>query len=68
MDMMHKKGNQQVQLLQEVPSVDEQMKNELGISTVETRGASLSEAINQPSLNINGMQNGNVGKMASDNT
>jgi acetylornithine deacetylase/succinyl-diaminopimelate desuccinylase-like protein len=26
----------------------------------------LSEAINQPSLNINGMQSGNVGKMASN--
>jgi acetylornithine deacetylase/succinyl-diaminopimelate desuccinylase-like protein len=52
--------------LQEVPSVDEQMKSELGISAVETKGASLSEAINQPSLNINGMQSGNVGKMASN--
>jgi acetylornithine deacetylase/succinyl-diaminopimelate desuccinylase-like protein len=52
--------------LQEVPSVDEQMKKELGISAVEMKGASLSEAINQPSLNINGMQSGNVGKMASN--
>jgi acetylornithine deacetylase/succinyl-diaminopimelate desuccinylase-like protein len=52
--------------LQEVPSVDAQMKNELGISEVESPGATLSEAINQPSLNINGMQSGNVGKMASN--
>ncbi|HEY6503693.1 MAG TPA: M20/M25/M40 family metallo-hydrolase [Chitinophagaceae bacterium] len=52
--------------LQEVPSVDEQMKSELGINTVEMKGASLNEAINQPSLNINGMQSGNVGKMASN--
>ena len=52
--------------LQDVPSVDEQMKKELGINTVEMKGASLSEAINQPSLNINGMQSGNVGKMASN--
>jgi acetylornithine deacetylase/succinyl-diaminopimelate desuccinylase-like protein len=52
--------------LQEVPSVDEQMKKELGISSVEMKGTSLSEAINQPSLNINGMQSGNVGKMASN--
>ncbi len=52
--------------LQEVPSVDEQMKNELGISRVEMKGTSLSEAINLPSLNINGMQSGNVGKMASN--
>ncbi len=52
--------------LNEVPSVDEQMKKELGISAVERKGASLSEAINQPSLNINGIQSGNVGKLASN--
>jgi acetylornithine deacetylase/succinyl-diaminopimelate desuccinylase-like protein len=52
--------------LNEVPSVDEQMKNELGISSVEMDGLSLSESINQPSLNINGMQSGNAGKMASN--
>lgn len=52
--------------LQEVPSVDEQMKNELGISAVESPAVTLSEAINQPSLNINGMQSGNVGKQASN--
>ncbi|MBL7740635.1 MAG: M20/M25/M40 family metallo-hydrolase [Chitinophagaceae bacterium] len=52
--------------LHEVPSVDDQMKNELGIAAVEMKGASLSEAVNLPSLNINGMQSGNVGKMASN--
>ncbi|HRH51216.1 MAG TPA: M20/M25/M40 family metallo-hydrolase [Panacibacter sp.] len=52
--------------LKEVPSVDEQMKKELGISETEMPGVSLSEAINMPSLNINGMQSGNVGKMASN--
>jgi acetylornithine deacetylase/succinyl-diaminopimelate desuccinylase-like protein len=52
--------------LDEVPSVDEQMKQELGIGAVEMQGLNLSEAINQPSLNINGMQSGNVGKMASN--
>ena len=52
--------------LNEVPSVDEQMKNELGISSAETPGLNLSEAINLPSLNINGIQSGNVGKMASN--
>ena len=52
--------------LQEVPSVDMQMKKELGISAVEMQGLSLNEAINQPSLNINGMQSGNVGKLASN--
>jgi len=52
--------------LEEVPSVDEKMKNELGISAVEMPGTSLSEAINLPSLNINGIQSGNVGKMATN--
>ncbi len=52
--------------LYEVPSVDEQMKKELGITTPEMKGVNLSEAINLPSLNINGMQSGNVGKMASN--
>jgi len=49
-----------------VPRVDEQLKTELGINTVDMEGVSLSEAINQPSLNINGMQSGNVGKLASN--
>jgi acetylornithine deacetylase/succinyl-diaminopimelate desuccinylase-like protein len=52
--------------LDEVPSVDEQMKSELGISAVEMQGVTLSEAVTEPSLNINGMQSGNVGKMASN--
>ncbi len=52
--------------LSEVPSVDAQMKRELGLSAEEMPGTSLGEAINLPSLNINGMQSGNVGKMASN--
>jgi acetylornithine deacetylase/succinyl-diaminopimelate desuccinylase-like protein len=52
--------------LKNVPSVDEQMKKELGISAIEMPGTPLNEAINLPSLNINGMQSGNVGKMASN--
>ena len=50
----------------EVPPVDEQMKKELGIHPVEMPGVTLSDAINMPSLNINGIQSGNVGKMASN--
>jgi acetylornithine deacetylase/succinyl-diaminopimelate desuccinylase-like protein len=52
--------------LDEVPAVDEQMKKELGINAVEMLGVPLNEAINLPSLNINGMQSGNVGKLASN--
>ena len=50
----------------EVPSVDQQMKKELGISMTESKGKSLVEALHLPSLNINGMQSGNVGMMASN--
>ena len=52
--------------LQEIPSVDAQMKKELGIINNEMPGKSLMASINLPSLNINGMQSGNVGKMASN--
>jgi acetylornithine deacetylase/succinyl-diaminopimelate desuccinylase-like protein len=52
--------------LREVPSADQQMKEELGVSTTEMKGRSLSEAINLPSLNINGIQSGNVGSQASN--
>ena len=49
-----------------VPSVDEQMKKELGVASTDMKGKSLSEAINLPSLNINGIQSGNVGAQASN--
>ncbi len=49
-----------------VPPVERQMKEELGFGREEQPGLSLMEAINQPSLNINGMSSGNVGKMASN--
>lgn len=59
-------GAAEKKALAEVPSVDEQMKYELGISAVENPALQLVEAINLPSLNINGMQSGNVGAMASN--
>ncbi|HET6994211.1 MAG TPA: M20/M25/M40 family metallo-hydrolase, partial [Chitinophagaceae bacterium] len=46
--------------LKEMPPVDEQMKKELGIRMNEMPGKTLGESINLPSLNINGMQSGNV--------
>ena len=52
--------------LQDLPSVEEQVKSDLGIAATETPGLSLGEAITLPSLNINGMQSGNVGKQASN--
>jgi acetylornithine deacetylase/succinyl-diaminopimelate desuccinylase-like protein len=52
--------------LKQIPPVEEQMKKELGITQTEMPGKSLMESLNLPSLNINGMQSGNVGKMASN--
>ena len=52
--------------LRMLPSVDEQMKEELGLATVDMKGKNLYEAINLPSLNINGIQSGNVGAQASN--
>ena len=57
---------QEQQALREIPSVDDQMKKELGIAQSEMPGVSLGSAINLPSLNINGMQSGNVGKLSSN--
>ncbi|MFT4024869.1 MAG: M20/M25/M40 family metallo-hydrolase, partial [Flavihumibacter sp.] len=45
-----------------VPPVEAQMKKELGFTQEEMPGSSLMEAINLPSLNINGMNSANVGK------
>jgi acetylornithine deacetylase/succinyl-diaminopimelate desuccinylase-like protein len=56
----------ELQAIKEVPSVDEQMQNELGIIATEMKGKSLVESINLPSLNINGIQSANVGKQASN--
>lgn len=52
--------------LKEIPPVDIQMKNELGFIQQEMNNTSLAEAINLPTLNINGMQSANVGKNASN--
>lgn len=52
--------------LRKVPMVDDNIRKELGLAETENEGKSLAETINLPSLNINGMQSGNVGKMASN--
>jgi acetylornithine deacetylase/succinyl-diaminopimelate desuccinylase-like protein len=52
--------------LAKVPSVDEQMKQELGFARPEGGGKSLIELISLPSLNINGISSANVGRMAAN--
>ncbi|MBA4852302.1 M20/M25/M40 family metallo-hydrolase [Emticicia sp. BO119] len=54
------------QAIANVPSVDEQMRNELGFMKPDGGGKSLVELINLPSLNINGISSANVGKMAAN--
>jgi acetylornithine deacetylase/succinyl-diaminopimelate desuccinylase-like protein len=48
------------------PKVDEQMRNELGFAQPDGAGKSLIELINQPSLNINGIQSANAGRLATN--
>jgi acetylornithine deacetylase/succinyl-diaminopimelate desuccinylase-like protein len=49
-----------------IPSPDQQMKMELGFMAEEMPGKSLAESILLPTLNINGMQSANVGKLSSN--
>jgi acetylornithine deacetylase/succinyl-diaminopimelate desuccinylase-like protein len=54
------------QAMAAIPSVTAQLKEELKFTTEEMPGVDLQEAIMLPSLNINGMQSGNVGAKASN--
>ena len=47
-----------------VPAADAQLKSELGLGWTEGNGASLLDAIQQPSLNINGIRSADVGEKA----
>lgn len=49
-----------------MPQADEQMKKELGFIMPEMEGVSLQESLMLPSLNINGIQSANAGKLAAN--
>ena len=49
-----------------IPSVEAQLKNELGFLNEESSNRGLTESINLPSLNINGLQSANVGKLSAN--
>ena len=51
-------------VIRAVPAADAQLKSELGLSWTEGGGVSLLEAIQQPSLNINGIRSADVGEKA----
>ena len=52
--------------LAQVPNLDETIRQELGFARAYGPGQSLVELLNQPSLNINGMQSANVGTAAAN--
>ena len=51
--------------LSKIPSVEAQLKNELGINATE-RNIPLNDALQYPSLNINGLQSAGVGKYSAN--
>ncbi|ALW84824.1 peptidase M20 [Hymenobacter sedentarius] len=52
--------------LARVPNLDQTIRQELGFARPYGTGQSLVELLNQPSLNINGMQSANVGAQAAN--
>jgi acetylornithine deacetylase/succinyl-diaminopimelate desuccinylase-like protein len=52
------------QAIRAVPAADAQLKSELGLGWTEGSGMSLLDAIQQPSLNINGIRAADVGDKA----
>ncbi len=57
-------GSAELQAIKDAPQVDDELKKQLAIAFTEGGGKSLLERINQPSLNINGFNSGNVGPLA----
>jgi len=53
-------GPAETKALREMPKPDSELMRELGIASTESDGASLAEAINQPSLNIDGLRSEDV--------
>lgn len=47
--------------IRELPQFDDTLRTQLGFAVAEGEGRSLAEAINQPSLNINGISSAEVG-------
>jgi acetylornithine deacetylase/succinyl-diaminopimelate desuccinylase-like protein len=57
-------GAGELQAIKEAPQFDEELKKQLGLAYTEGGGKSLLELINLPSLNINGIGSGDVGRLA----
>ena len=52
------------QAIAQVPSADAQLREELGLGTIDGGGRSLVDLIHEPSLNINGVRSADVGEKA----
>lgn len=52
--------------LAKIPSVERQLQEDLALGKPDGSGKSFMELLSMPTLNINGMQSGNVGAMASN--
>jgi len=57
-------GDAELRAIAGAPQYDEDLKKQLGIKRTENAGKTLMEAINQPSLNINGFASGDIGALA----
>ncbi|HMG89082.1 MAG TPA: M20/M25/M40 family metallo-hydrolase [Chryseolinea sp.] len=54
------------QALKKIPDVEEALKQDLALSKPDGEGKSFMELLNLPTLNINGIQSGNIGSMAAN--
>jgi len=54
------------QAMAKVPDIEGTLKKELGIKQPDGQGKPFLELLSMPTLNINGIQSGNVGSMASN--
>ncbi len=59
-------GEAERRALAAAPALDDTLRRDLGLGRTELPGTSLAEAINLPSLNLNGIRAGNVGAEASN--
>jgi acetylornithine deacetylase/succinyl-diaminopimelate desuccinylase-like protein len=49
-----------------MPPVDDELKKKIGFTREEMKGKKLAEAINYPSLNINGIESSNIGTIQAN--
>ena len=63
-DGVEKLGEAERKAIAEAPAYDDELRSQLGLARTEGAGKTLLELINEPSLNINGMNSGDVGALA----